>query len=191
MIRSFIAVELPQETRDALAFVQERLRQGGARVRWLNPNSIHLTLKFLGNVATTQVDEIAAAAARELRDQQSLTLNVAGLGVFPNKRAPKIIWAGIQGEVERLSHVQGLLESALEKLGFPREQRAFRPHVTIGRIKDRRRSQGLLQVMTSVQLPECNSFDVDQIILYKSDLRPTGAIYTKLHRMPLSAPALP
>jgi 2'-5' RNA ligase len=189
MIRSFIAVELPQETRDALAVVQEQLRQSRARVRWLKPNSIHLTLKFLGNIASTQVDEIAAAAARQMRDEQPFTLSVAGLGVFPNKRAPRVIWAGIQGEVERLSRLQALLESGLEKLGFAREQRSFRPHLTIGRVKDRRRCQGLLQAMTALQLPECNSFDVDEIILYKSDLRPTGAIYTKLHRMPLSAPA--
>jgi len=191
MIRSFIAVELPQETRDALAFVQERLRQRGAGIRWLNPNSIHLTLKFLGNVASNQVDEIAAAVARELRGEQPFTLSAAGLGIFPDKRSPRVIWVGIQGEVERLRHIQALLESTLEKLDFAREQRSFRPHLTIGRVKDRRRCQGLLQAMASLQLPECKSFDVDQIILYKSDLRPTGAIYTKLHCLPLSASALP
>jgi 2'-5' RNA ligase len=97
----------------------------------------------------------------------------------------------MEGEVQRLSRIQARVENALEPLGFVREKRSFQPHLTIGRVKDRRRLQALIDAMATLDMEPFNSFDADEIILYKSDLRPTGAIYTKLHRMPLAAPASP
>ena len=189
MIRSFIAIDLPQETRQGLTIIQEHLRQSRATVRWVKPGSIHLTLKFLGNVHPAQIDEIAAAAAQLVRDEPVFALCAAGLGSFPSQRNPRVIWVGIQGETERLARIQARLEKDLVPLGFAREQRKFRPHLTLGRLKDRGSRQALIEAMASLELPKFNSFDVAEIILYKSDLRPTGAIYTKLHRMPLAAPA--
>lgn len=191
MIRSFIAIDLPQETREKLAAIQEQLKQSRAGVRWVKPGGIHLTLKFLGNILPAQVDDIAAAAAQLVRDEPTLTLCAAGLGTFPSPRKPRVIWLGLRGEVERLANIHAGLEKALEPLGFAREGRGFSPHLTIGRVKDRHRLQPLIDAMSTLELPEFNSFDADEIILYKSDLRPTGAIYTKLHRMPLAAPAPP
>ena len=191
MIRSFIAIDLPEATREAIAVLQERLKRSRAGVRWMKPGSIHLTLKFLGNILPEQVDEIAAAAAQLIRDEPPITLYAAGLGSFPSLRKPRVIWVGLQGEVDRLTKIQTGLENTLETLGFAREGRGFRPHLTIGRIKDRHRLQGLIEAMSTVELPKFNSFDANEIILYKSDLRPTWAIYTKLHRMPLAAPASP
>jgi len=191
MIRSFIAIDLPEETRQEIGIVQEQLKRSKAGVRWVKPSSIHLTLKFLGNILPAQVDEIAAAAAQLLRDEPTITLCAAGLGGFPSQRKPRVIWVGLRGEVERLANIQAGLEKALEPLGFAREGRGFRPHLTIGRVKDRHRLQSLIDAMSTLEIPEFNSFDADEIILYKSDLRPTGAIYTKLHRMPLAAPAPP
>jgi len=191
MIRSFIAIDLPQKTRENLAAIQDQLRQSQAGVRWVKPGSIHLTLKFLGNILPEQVDAIAAAVAQLVRDEPPITLCAAGLGAFPSPRKPRVIWVGLRGEVDRLANIQAGLEKALEPLGFDRETRGFHPHLTIGRVKDRRRLQSLIEAMSSLELPEFNSFDGNEIILYKSDLRPTGAIYTKLHRMPLAAPAAP
>ena len=191
MIRSFIAIELPQEIRDTLAAIQGQLKPSQAKMRWVNPNGIHLTLKFLGNIHPAQVAEIAETAAIEIKNEPPLTLRPLGLGAFPNLRNPRVLWVGIIGEVERLGNIQTCLETGLERLGFAREQRPFRPHLTLGRLKDRRRNQALVDAIDTLQLPEFNSFDVAEIILYKSDLRPTGAIYTKLHRMPLSASASP
>ena len=189
MIRTFIAIELPERTVERLAAIQEELKQSRARVRWVKPGSIHLTLKFLGNVHPEQVDDIAATAARVVRDEQPLTLCAGGLGAFPSQRKPRVIWVGLQGQVERLGRIQARLEKALQPLGFAPGKRPFRPHLTLGRIKDRRGLQNLVDALASLDVPEFNSFDADEIILYKSDLRPTGAIYTKLHRMPLAAPA--
>jgi 2'-5' RNA ligase len=189
MIRSFIAIDLPDATRQGLAAVQEQLRQSRAGVRWVKPSSIHLTLKFLGNIQAAQVEDIALAVAQEIRDQPPITIGAAGLGAFPSRRKPRVIWIGMEGEVQRLTRIQSRVENALEPLSFVREKRPFRPHLTIGRVKDRRRLQALIDAMAELKIPEFDSFDVTEIILYKSDLRPTGAIYTKLHRMSLAASA--
>lgn len=191
MIRSFIAIDFPDETRKALEDIQKELKQSGAGVRWIKPSSIHLTLRFLGNIHAAQVEEIARAVAQEIRDQPPITLRPAGLGAFPSLRKPRVIWIGMEGEVQRLTGIQARVETALEVLGFAREKRSFRPHLTIGRVKDRRWLQSLVDAMATLDMKPFNSFDADEIILYKSDLRPTGAIYTKLHRMPLAAPASP
>jgi len=186
MIRSFIAVELPDEVRGALSQIQERLRESVGGVRWVQPASIHLTLKFLGDIRPEQVQPIAAAAARAIQGEPPFTLGVSGLGAFPNPRKPRVIWVGIEGDVERLGRLETRLEGALEPLGFPREQRAFRPHLTLGRVKDPRRPPDLTRALADVTVPTCNSFDVDEILVYKSDLRPTGAIYTKLQHLPFA-----
>ena len=189
MIRSFIAIDLPEETRKALEDIQKELKQCGAGVRWVKPSSIHLTLKFLGNIHPAQVEDIALAVAEEVRDEPPITLGATGLGAFPSRRKPRVIWIGMEGEVQRFTRIQARVENALEPLGFVREKRPFRPHLTIGRVKDRRRLQSLIDAMATLDMPQFDSFDVTEIILYKSDLRPTGAIYTKLHRMPLAASA--
>jgi len=189
MIRSFIAIDFPEETRTALEDVQKRLKQSGAGVRWVKPGSIHLTLKFLGNIHPAQVEDIALAVAQEVRDEPPITLGAAGLGAFPSRRKPRVIWIGMEGEVQRLTRIQARVENALEPFGFVREKRPFQPHLTIGRVKDRRKLQALIDAMAELKIPEFDSFDVTEIILYKSDLRPTGAIYTKLHRMSLAASA--
>ena len=189
MIRSFIAIDFPEETRKALEDIQKELKQCGAGVRWVKPGSIHLTLKFLGNIQAAQVEDIALAVAQEVRDQPPITLGAAGLGAFPSRRKPRVIWIGMDGEVQRLTRIQAWVENALEPLGFVREKRPFQPHLTIGRVKDRRKLQALIDAMAELKIPEFDSFDVTEIILYKSDLRPTGAIYTKLHRIPLAASA--
>ena len=191
MIRTFIAIELPETTVEMLAFIQEELKKSRARVRWVKPGSIHLTLKFLGNIPPGQVDDIAATASLVVRNEHPLTLCAGGLGAFPNQRKPRVIWVGLQGQVERLAGIQTRLEEALQLLGFAPEKRTFRPHLTLGRIKDRRGLQNLVDALASLDVPQFNSFDANEIILYKSDLRPTGAIYTKLHRMPLAASAAP
>jgi len=189
MIRSFIAIDFPEETRKALEDIQKELKQCGAGVRWVKPSSIHLTLKFLGNIHPTQAEDIALAVAEEIRDHPPITLRAAGLGAFPSRRKPRVIWIGMEGEVQRLTRIQARVENALEPLGFVREKRPFQPHLTIGRVKDRRKLQAPIDAMAELKIPEFDSFDVTEIILYKSDLRPTGAIYTKLHRMSLAASA--
>jgi len=189
MIRSFIAIELPEGIRHALAEVQKHLKRDVAGVRWVQPASIHLTLKFLGDIPAEQVQPIAAAAMGVVQNEPPLIVGLGGLGAFPNPRRPRVVWVGIEGDVERMGRVQTRLEEALEPLGVPREGRAFRPHLTLGRVKDPRRPPDLTRALADVTVPTCNSFDVHEILLYKSDLRPTGAIYTKLQHLPFAGSA--
>jgi 2'-5' RNA ligase len=189
MIRSFIAIELPDEIRQVLAQVQKELKRDVIGIRWVDSGSIHLTLKFLGPILPEQVVAIAAAVGAIVHGEPPLALNVSGLGAFPNARRPRVIWVGIVGEVERLGRLQARLEETLEPLGFPREQRSFRPHLTLGRVKDPRRPPDLTRALAETTVPASNPFDVHEILVYKSDLRPTGAIYTKLQHLPLAGPA--
>lgn len=186
IVRSFIAIELPDEIRQALARTQEQLMGTLTGVWWVHPGSIHLTLKFLGDIRPEQVQAVAAAAAQVVEGELPFSLGLSGLGAFPGPRKPRVIWVGIVGEVERLGRLQTRLESALEPLGFPREERSFRPHLTLGRVKDPRRPPDLTRALADVAVPTCNSFDVREILVYKSDLRPTGAIYTKLQHLPFA-----
>ena len=189
MIRSFIAIELPDKVRRVLDQVQKHLRDSVTGVRWVQPESIHLTLKFLGSILPEQVAAISAAVGEVAHGEPLLALNVSGIGAFPNARRPRVIWVGIVGEVERLGRLQTRLESALESLGFQREERPFRPHLTLGRVKDPRRPPDLTRALAETTVPASNPFDVREILVYKSDLRPTGAIYTKLQHLPLAGPA--
>jgi 2'-5' RNA ligase len=189
MIRSFIAIELSDEVRGALSRIQEQLKESVGGVRWVQPASIHLTLKFLGDIRPEQVQPIAAAAAGVVEGEPPFSLGLSGLGAFPGTRKPRVIWVGIVGEVERLGRLQARLDKALEPLGFAAEHRAFRPHLTLGRVKDPRRPPDLTRPLADVSVPRCNSFDVHEILLYKSDLRPTGAIYTKLQHLPFAGSA--
>jgi 2'-5' RNA ligase len=189
MIRSFIAIELPDEIRHALAELQKHLKRDVAGVRWVEPASIHLTLKFLGNIPAEQVQAIGTAAMGVVQNEPPLRVGVSGLGAFPNPRRPRVIWLGIERDVEHLGRLQTRLEEVLEPLGFPREERAFRPHLTLGRVKDPRRPPDLTRSLADVTVPRCNSFDVHEILLYKSDLRPNGAIYTKLQHLPFAGSA--
>jgi 2'-5' RNA ligase len=189
MMRSFIAIDLPDEVRLILDQVQMDLKGSLAGVRWVRPEGIHLTLKFLGSIPPEQVAVIAAAVGEVVHGELPLALNLSGLGAFPNPRRPRVIWVGIAGEVERLGRLQARLEETLEPLGFPREGRSFRPHLTLGRVKDTHRPPDLTRALADVTLPAGNPFDVREILVYKSDLRPTGAIYTKLQHLPLAGPA--
>ena len=105
---------------------KKKLKQSRAGVRWVKPSSIHLTLKFLGNIPAAQVEDIALAVAQEVRDEAPITLGAAGLGAFPSRRKPRVIWIGMEGEVQRLTRIQARVENALEPLGFVREKRPFR-----------------------------------------------------------------
>jgi 2'-5' RNA ligase len=189
MIRSFIAIDLPDGVRLILDQVQRELKGSLTAVRWVRPEGIHLTLKFLGSIPPEQVGAIAAAVGKVVHGEPPLALNLSGLGAFPNPRKPRVIWVGIAGEVERLGRLQARVEGTLEPLGFPREERSFRPHLTLGRVKDTRRPPDLTRALADVTLPVGNPFDVREILVYKSDLRPTGAIYTKLQHLPLAGPA--
>ena len=193
LVRSFIAIELPQEVKATLAAMEEKLKaRRHPFVKWVDPESIHLTLKFLGNVAPDTIPQIVEAMNRIAQPASPFSLQVGGAGAFPNWQRPQVIWVGIGGEIGRLAALQKELEAALSSLGFQPESRAFSPHLTLGRLRDRVSSEdrrGFGQWAQSVKLEISPSFEVDAIRLIQSQLTPNGPIYTEIDSAKLEGPS--
>src|SRR5436309_450032 len=197
MIRTFVAVELDEELRKALAMaqgqVQEQLMKQvrhsapGVRVQWVRPDSIHLTLKFLGDIDETLVQDIRAALLLAVQTQPRFAVEVGGLGVFPDLRAPRVLWTGLFGQVDALMRLAAEVEAALTGVGFPPESRPLSPHLTLARIKERSREvgRGLADSGLMRQPVRVGSLAVHSVCLMKSDLKPSGAVYTRLCEVPL------
>lgn len=184
LVRSFVAIEIPPEVTAELAAVEEKLKAGRhPLVKWVDPQIVHLTLKFLGNVPVDTIPQIVEAATRRIEPLPRFSLQIGGTGAFPEWQRPQVIWVGIRGETSRLATLHKELEAALSPLGFPPESRAFSPHLTIGRLRDRaspedKREFG--QWARSLIFQAGSSFEVHALWLMKSQLTPDGPIYSKL-----------
>jgi 2'-5' RNA ligase len=191
-IRAFIAIELPQEIRLALNDLQNRLKSPDhSWVKWVDPQGIHLTLKFLGNVAAGKINEIIEAMGEAAKGTPALHLEVKGLGVFPNPRRVQVAWVGLGGDINRLSELQQRLEASLARLGFARESRPFTPHLTLARVRDRASAedrQAFGQIITSARFETDYAFEVTAIGLIKSQLTREGAVYRQLGSVGLKKP---
>ncbi len=187
-IRCFVALNLPPELKGRLAELEARLKEARADVSWVKPENIHLTLKFLGGVEETRIPLIKRAIQEGLHGEGPLVLSLAGLGVFPNPRSPRVIWVGVEGDTERTEKLQKRLEQALEEVGFPREARSFSPHMTLGRMRSRQGTAGLMELVGRLGEYRAGSIQAESIELMRSQLHPAGAIYTILESFPLSAP---
>ncbi|MEA3223985.1 MAG: RNA 2',3'-cyclic phosphodiesterase [Thermodesulfobacteriota bacterium] len=175
MIRTFIAVPLPDPLRDVLSDTIFRLRALYPQVRWVRPESIHLTLKFLGNIAEDMVDGIARGLDDIVRDYPCLDLSLKGLGVFPNKRRPRVIWVGFQGDIDVLADLALRLDKMCAGFGIKMESRPFSAHLTLGRLKRP------TMIDSGLDIEEIDLF-AREVFLYKSELLRGGARYTILHK---------
>jgi 2'-5' RNA ligase len=181
--RSFIAIELPTELEQELARLETHLKTGNQPwVKWVKPDSIHLTLKFLGKIAAGTTAAITEAIEKSARGIEPFRLKVEGLGAFPSIKRVQVAWVGISGEVADLIRLQKRLESNLTPLGFTPESRPFTPHLTLARLKkhaplNERQEFGKLITSTNFQT---GSIEVKEISLMKSQLTQTGAIYTRI-----------
>lgn len=184
-MRLFIAIELPETIRTAIAEVQERLKAGGPSANWTRPEGIHLTLKFLGDVDETRVPAIVRALEDAVRGAGPLTLGVAGAGAFPKGKVPRVLWLGVTGDTERLASLQAAVEEAMTRLGFEREARTFSPHLTLARIKFPKPRDNWQQAIDGIRAVELGTFEADHISLMQSELRRDGAVYTEVVRAEL------
>jgi 2'-5' RNA ligase len=189
-IRSFVAIELPDEIKSALADVQEELKTQAPpkAVRWTRPEAIHLTLQFLGDVAPGKVEAIADTLRSVCDDQVPFTFDLKGLGVFPSLGRPRVVWVGVAEPSGMLNALQGQVTQALAPLGFEPEKRAFSPHLTIGRASrhaSRRELTAVGELVTRSEVGTLGSMYAEHITLMKSDLKPSGAVYTPLAVIPL------
>ena len=148
-IRAFLAIELPEDILQAISGLQEKLkREIGGRISWTRPQGQHLTLKFFGDISTEDVKNICSAVQNRVVSGQSLNLKIEKLGVFPDTHKPRVLWCGVAGDEEKLSIFQKQLESDFAGIGFPGEDWPFRPHLTLGRIKDSRGVTGISEALT-------------------------------------------
>jgi len=188
-VRSFIAIELPDGVKRGLRELQAQLKESSqAPIKWVDPANIHLTLKFLGNVAADRLNEITAAMTQAVQGTPSFSLKLQDLGVFPNPRRVQIVWVGVGGEVEKLARLQQRVESGLEKLGFPPEGRRFTPHLTLARLRDRatpEERQRLGQLIAETEFDAAPSFIADSVKLMKSQLTREGPIYSQISSVAL------
>ena len=190
-IRVFIALEIPPEGKQALADTIRRLQTAiPYGVRWVDPAGIHLTLKFLGNINASLVEDILKAMQCAAQDfpGKSFHLQLSGLGFFPNERQPRVLWAGIEGDLDSLKSLQEKVDEAISRLGFPREKRPFNPHLTLGRVRDGVSSGTRRQVsaaFAATSLEPGDPWEVKEVHLIRSTLTPGGAIYTHLGSVPL------
>ena len=188
-VRSFIAIELPDAVKTALTQLQAQLKSGKfLPVKWVNPHSIHLTLKFLGNVESDRIGEITRAIEAAAQGVSPFHLEVKGLGVFPSLKRVQVAWVGLEGGIDQLGQLQQRIESNLIPLGFTPESRSFTPHLTLARLRDHAspgERQNFGQLITDTRFETVYDFGVDCVNLMKSQLTREGAIYSRISSVEL------
>jgi 2'-5' RNA ligase len=185
-IRSFVAIELSPDIRTQIEKIQNELKGSSSDVRWVRSGGIHLTLKFLGGIQEEKIPEIAGVLSRCSAETGSFAIRIHSLGAFPNTTNPKVIWIGVEDESGKLLKVQQSIEKSLAAVGFKEEKRTFTPHLTLGRLKSPRGKRSVSQRLESSGEYDCGRLTVTEICLFKSDLKPSGAVYTKLKTFSLS-----
>lgn len=185
MLRVFVAIETPKAICLLLAAQVEQLKRRipTGVVRWLGLEGIHLTLKFLGDVSPGKIDQIVSLLESIARQYEPFEVDISDLGCFPNTHRPRVLWVGVQEHSGTLVDLQKSLEDGFESIGFKREGRSFHPHLTIGRVKrrvERSALQSLSKIVEEKTLGNIGRFQVNEICLIRSDLQPSGAVYTKL-----------
>ena len=184
-MRSFIAIELPLVIRSALAELQQELKRCNADIRWVKPDNIHLTLKFLGEVKEDRIDGIVEGIRDVCGRAGQLRLEVRGLGAFPNRRSPRVLWVDILGD-GLLAGLQRDIEEAMTLADFKAEKRGYTPHLTIGRFRSLREKDHLFERIGQLSDNSIGFMDVKSVTLMRSDPGLSGAEYTRIAELPLS-----
>jgi 2'-5' RNA ligase len=187
-VRVFIAVDIPSALQGRLGAVADRLRQLPGDARWVSAPHLHLTLRFLGEIDLPQVKEVSAAVNRVALRHQAFSVTLAGLGLFPERGVPNVVWVGIGGGQERLSALQRDVERELELEGFPPERHAFSPHLTLARLRGAEAEAWRATACGFGQEP-LGSFVVGEVRVMRSELTRRGPIYSVLTAAPLARPA--
>jgi 2'-5' RNA ligase len=178
-MRSFIAVPIPEHCLEMLRQMQRQLQASRAEVRWTAAQSIHLTLKFLGEIDPQMIPGLGQSLRAALQSSRPFGIRLAGTGCFPSQRNPRIIWCGIEGDTAALTGLHTTVETVCKDFGYPSESRPFHPHLTLGRVKGGKNIRSLTESVMKGSGLACE-FTADRLNVYKSVLQPQGAVYTVL-----------
>ena len=181
-MRAFIAIDLPESIRTTLRSKQASFRSASPDARWTQPEGIHLTLKFLGEIPERKVSEVSESL-KNLGRFERFTVELQGFGFFPHARRPRVFWAGVEAP-DGLSRLAEKIEEAMHKIGFAREERAFHPHLTLARFKVPQPQPALQELLTQQGELDLGKFEVSEYYLFESKLSPQGAQYRKVERFP-------
>ena len=184
-VRSFVAIEIPLSLRHVLENLQSDLKKADVDVRWVRPEGIHLTLKFLGSIEKREVEKISQTLESLAAEWRPFELNFHGMGCFPGLKAPRVVWVGLNQGGESIRSLQYAIEERLAEEGFAREERSFTPHLTIGRVRSQKGKDALIRAIESKKDMTIGGFWTREIVFFRSELRPTGAIYTKMGVFPM------
>ena len=185
-IRTFIAIELPAKIIDGLKEIQDELKDGTNKVTWVKPENIHLTIKFLGDIAADKIDSIAGLLESAAAKSHSFDISVKGVGGFPTIDNPRVLWVGIEEGNVNLSALYNNIEYALSAIDFAKEERPFKPHLTLGRIKFLKDKKGLKERIERFKDTTLGEYMVDGICLFQSRLTTEGAVHIKLEKIELT-----
>lgn len=181
MIRTFIAVELPLDLKNVIADFQRSIKTENFPVKWVKPENLHLTLKFIGDIDQQTADLMKQKMEEMPPVHNAFETVVSGTGVFPNIKKPRVFWSGITHGAEELAELAKKVDNFTAGFNIEKEKRSFKPHLTLGRMKNPKFIRGL-ENFISPDILYAGTFVVDKLILMKSDLKPTGAEYTPLAR---------
>ena len=184
-IRSFIAIELPNEIKNKISELLHKIKQTRADVKWVNPQSIHLTLKFLGNIETGKIEDILSGIKNSSEGIKPFSVEINSISAFPKPEYPRVVWIGINEKTGTLLTLSQKMEENLSYLGFEKEERSFKPHLTLGRVKSQKRKEQLLSFIIQSKDLSLGMFSVTEISLMQSILKPSGAEYSCLGRVGL------
>lgn len=191
MLRSFVAVEIPAEIQSALARSTAPLQKALPKplIRWVAPQNVHLTLKFLGDVSPANLERLAEALKAEAVTHETFSMSVGGLGAFPTPRRARIIWIGLEAPASLMALLRGV-EAVTARLGYASEDRPFSPHLTIGRVGQNVSGTDFQRIRTALEgatVGALGTLRVDAVHIFKSDLQPGGSVYTHLYTLPMKS----
>ena len=186
VLRAFIAIEMPNEIRDAIGAISRQLRRAGADARWVKPGNIHLTLRFLGNdVPRETVEAIGDALHNRLRVVEQFTITIQGLGAFPNTTRPRVVWLGVEPHDGPILELHEAAENAVAEAGWTREDRPFAAHLTLGRVRSQSSTAKLQRLLAEGLDRPVGSVVVDKVSLIRSNLTASGPVYETLRTVTL------
>lgn len=188
-LRTFIAIDLGKTIRERCIALQETLARAGTEVKWVEPENLHVTLLFLGEVDARDVPAVCQAVALACAEQPAFTLSVETVGCFPNPRRPRVVWVGVGEGAEEVIALHDALESPLLQLGcYRREERRYTPHITLGRVRGNGSTESLATALARKADWQAGSIDVNEVLVLSSELTPRGPVYAVLSRARLQKP---